>query len=550
MRNIILSLIILVSLMWSCEDMYDKQAKYEGELVYPAKFDTIIGHIGFERVEIDLIKAGRLPSSQIKLGKAQKTKIEYEDKVITIDSLVSFVNITGLTQSKLYRFKVYTIDEFGNESVSQETALIPFTSTDLASFAITPPRVMASPSAAIVEWPSGISSVLLDYYSLTYEYTDKDGVLRTGERGLDPRFFVGNIEAGQSVDIKMHYKIVPKINREPILDTVIFTDKLVLNMPTGSSGFPVTERDILLANGITTFTADGVSDIEKLSYPVHANSIQDIFYFSNLKELDLTGGALFKLPELKYDRNGVVDYVGGGEFAPFMRKAGNIAPGNRQALKDFLEAGIIEKVYYRPNSMGLDDLLLPYVDEGVVELVEAPNSVLVDNQFHLNGVVQAHEWNMDISYPATDVPEGDGLEHVYKTTCREKNASFVFALPKEYQFNIDEYKYLKMKVYAPDKSALSGNYSPYQLIWPRFMNSMWSFGGNTNFGQEYWDHAHVRIEDEQLQKWTDVTIDLSEALDKHNRVIVLNIGGEPSIGSWSPPVDITYYFANIRFEKE
>jgi len=200
--------------MWSCEDMYDKQAQFEGEIVYPARYDTVIGYVGFERVEIDLMKAGRIPSSQIIMGKAKKTRIEYDDQVITIDSLVSYVNITGLTQPKLYRFRIYTIDQYGNESVPQEIALIPFTSSDLATFAVSPPRIMASPTAAVIDWPSGISSVLLDYYGLKFQYTDKDGTVQSGERGADSRFFIGNVEAGKPVQLDMEYKIVPKINRQ------------------------------------------------------------------------------------------------------------------------------------------------------------------------------------------------------------------------------------------------------------------------------------------------------------------------------------------------
>src|SRR3546814_4036495 len=80
--------------------MYDTLEEYSGEVVYPAKYDTIVGHIGYERVEIDLMKAGRIPSSEIMMGKAVKTVIEYEDQVITLDSLVSWVNITGLTRSE------------------------------------------------------------------------------------------------------------------------------------------------------------------------------------------------------------------------------------------------------------------------------------------------------------------------------------------------------------------------------------------------------------------------------------------------------------------
>lgn len=550
MRHILISLIVFAALLSSCEDMYTNQQKYEGEIIYPARFDTIIGHIGFERVEIDLMKAGRIPSSKIKLGKAKKTVIEYEKEVITIDSLASWVNITGLTSTKLYRFKVYTIDEYENKSVPQEIALIPYTSSDVAALQVASPRVMKSPSAAVIDWPRGISSVLMDYVSLTFEYKDKNGVTKSGERGADSRFFIGNIDAGQTVAIKMNYKIVPKINNKAILDTISLNRDLNLSMPTSSSEFAATERNILAANGVTVYTADGVSNIEKLVYPVHANSLQDIFYFPNLKILDLTGGDLFPLPELTYDRNGVMDIVGGGEFVPFVRKAGDIVSGNMQALKDLLESGILQKVYYRPNSMGLDELLAPYVASGVVELVKGPDTVMIPDKFQLNGVVQDGNWRMDITMPATDAPAGDGLVNVYKTVLKAKNATFVFALPKEYEFNVKEYKYLKFKVYAPAKSVLSGTYAPYQRIWFRFMNSMWSFGGNSNFGQQYWEYGRdqYKIDDSNLQKWTDITVDMSSAIGKHNRVILFNIGGEPSL-DWSPPADIVYYFANIRFEK-
>uniref|UniRef100_UPI0032179276 DUF4998 domain-containing protein n=1 Tax=uncultured Draconibacterium sp. TaxID=1573823 RepID=UPI0032179276 len=548
MKKLIVPFIILITLFWSCNDMYELQSEFEGEVVYPAKFDTIVGTIGYERVEIDLQKAGRIPSGQIKLGKAQKTKITYDDQEIIIDSLVSYVNIEGLTQSKLYRFKITTLDEYGNESVPQEIALIPYTSSDLASLAVSSPRIMASPSAAIVDWPSGLSSVLLDYYGLEFEYTDKNGVLRKGERGADSRFFVGNISAGSSVDIKMSYRVVPKMNGTAILDTVDFESSLTLNMPTSSSEFPALERDILEENGVTVFTADGVSHIEKLTYPVHANSLQDIFYFPNLKELDLTGGELFKLPSLKYDRNGVVDYVGGGDFSPFIKKVSDMPLNEAQALKDLLEAGILEKVKYHAKSMGIDEILEPFVESGVVEMIETPQSVLLDNQFHLDGIPQSKNWTLDITYPATDAPAGDNLQNVYKAVIKAKHGSFCIALPKEYMFNLDEYKYIKMKVFAPDKSNFEGIYAPYQQLWPRFMNRLWSFQ-YSDFGQSKKDFDPIPIADENLNKWSDVTIDISSLKGLHTRVLVLNIGKEPKI-TYAPTTDIVYYFANIRFEKE
>src|SRR5690606_21149457 len=173
----------------------------------PAKYDTIIGHVGYERVEIDLMKAGRIPSSEIKMGKAKKTIIEYDGQVIRLDSLVSWVNITGLDQPKLYRFKIYTVDEFDNASVHQEIALIPYTAADLENLPIASPRVMLSLSTAVIDWPNGLSSVMLDYYGLTFSYTDKDGQVRDGARGENARFFIGNLEAGEPVVVNMEYKV-------------------------------------------------------------------------------------------------------------------------------------------------------------------------------------------------------------------------------------------------------------------------------------------------------------------------------------------------------
>lgn len=543
--------LVAVILTASCEGMHDSLESYSGEIVYPAKYDTIVGHIGYERVEIDLMKAGRVPSSQIRLGKAQKTVVEYDDEVLVIDELVSWVNITGLQQPKLYRFRIYTIDEYGNKSVPQEIALIPFTASDVASLAVNSPRVLMSPSAAAIDWPNGLSSVLFNYEGLSYSYTDRDGVVREGERGQDSRFFIANLAPGERTTVNIRYEVVPKINNVPILDPVIIEKPLELNVPTGSAPFQPVERGVLEANGVSVFTSDGVSAVEKLVYPLHTNSLQDMFYFANLKEVDLTGGNLFEMTTLHYDRNGVQSTIGGGEFPPFVRKVGAIPTSNAQTLKDMLESGLLERVRYIPNSLGLDALLAPYVESGVVELVDLPNEALIPHKFFVDGVIQDGAWRMDIEFPATDAPVGTGLENVMKATVRARSGSFVFSLPPEYQFNADEYRYLKFKVYAPAKSVFAGEYDPYQRLWPRFMNNMWAFGNESSFGQEYWapDANQFRIPDADLQKWVDVTVDLSPMINRHNRVIVMNIGGEPSL-NFAPATDITYYFSNFRFTKE
>lgn len=535
----------------SCGKMYDNIEPYSGETVYSGKFDTIIGRVGFERVEIDLMKAGRLPASKIQLGKAMKTIVEYDDKVITIDTLASWLNIKDLKVSKLYRFRVYSQDEFGNRSVPQQIALIPYTQTDVANLVVAAPRVLASPNSAVLSWSAGLSSVLLNYYSLKFSYKDKTGTVRQGERTTNPRIFMGNLNAGEQSEIEITYKVVPKVNNVPILDTVLLPKKTQINIPTGSTVFSPVETAVMAANGITTFTADAVAGVQKLTFPVHTTTLQDIFYFPGLKEIDLTGGSVFQMLTNSYNRNNVTDVIGGGPMVPFARRVGDMPLSSAQYLLDLLDLGTLTKVKYLANSMGIDNLLAPYVASGVVEIVGKPDEALVPLQpFLLDGVIQDANWKLDVEAPAASFPAGTGLQNVLKATVRAKNATLVIQLPKEYEFDMTQYKSLKFKVYGPPKSAVSGTYAPYQGLWMRIMNYLWAFTSESSFGQQYWEYGKnaFMISDANLQTWTDMTVDLSQSVGKHNRVIVINIGGEPSI-TYAPTQDIVYYFANFRFAK-
>ncbi|MEI5985475.1 DUF4998 domain-containing protein [Sphingobacterium sp. PU5-4] len=541
----------VLAAMFSCKGMYDNIEPYSNEVVYPAKYDTIVSKIGYERVELDLMKAGRFPSSQISMGKSSKTIVEYDDKQIVIDSLVSWVNVVNLTQPKLYRIKVYTIDEFNNKSVPQTIAVIPYTKGDVDNLVVASPRILTSPSAAVLDWTTSLSSILLDYNSMKYEYTDKSGTKVTGYKEGNPRIFAANLNAGQPFNIQLTYNIVPKVNGKPILDSVQLVSPLTINMPTGSTPFNAAERDILAANGVTTFTADGVASIKKLTFPVHTNTLQDLFYFSGVEELDLTGGDIFDLKTQAYNRNSISKTIGGGDYLPFIRKVTPITDANAQTMVDLLTLGLIKKVKYVPNSMGIDHLLQPFEAAGVIEYVTVPNESLIPMNFFLDGKIQdANSWALDLVNPATSYPAGTGIVNPIKATMKGKNGTFVFVLPKEYRFNLPEYRFLKFKVYSPAKSAISGVYAPYQRLWPRFMNYLWAFNTESTFGQELWNtNANdYKIADENLQKWTDVTIDLNTLMNRHTRVIAMNIGGEPSL-TFNPPAEITYYFANFRFSK-
>ena len=541
----------LLVFIYSCKGMHDNIEPYADEVVYPAKYDTIVSKIGFERVELDLMKAGRIPSNQISMGKSKKTIIEYDNQKIVIDSLVSWVNVTNLTQSKLYRIKVYTIDEFENKSVPQVIAVIPYTQSDIDNLVVSSPRILTSPSAAVLDWPTSLTNILLNYYSLDYEYTDKNSTKITGKQMTNPRIFAANLNAGQPFTMQLTYHVVPKVNGVAILDTVQLVTPLTITMPTGSTTFNPAEREILEANGITTFTADAVSGYKKLTFPVHTNTLQDLFYFANIEELDLTGGSIFPLKTLNYNRNGIVKTIGGGEYLPFIRKVSPITDANAQTMVDLLNLNIIKKIKYVPNSLGIDHLLKPFESSGVIEYVTTPTESYIPMNFFLDGKIQdASAWALDIQNPATTYPSGTGIVNPFKVTMRGKNGTFVFVIPKEYRFNIAEYRYLKFKVYMPSKTMLSGTYTPYQRLWPRIMNYLWAFPSESSFGQEVLGNSanDYLIPDNQLQQWTDVTVDLQSTLNRHNRIIALNIGGEPSL-TFSPAADMVYYFSNFRFSK-
>jgi hypothetical protein len=564
----------------SCTGMYENVEQYSGEVVYTGKFDTIYGKIGFERVEIDLMQAGRIPANEMKLGKAVRTVVEYDGVPHPIDSLCSWINVTGLTNPKLYRFNIYTVDKSGNRSVPVEIAMIPYTSQDRNLLTISSPRISASPSAAIVDWPNGLSSAAMDYYSLTYEYRDRDG-LKNGEvpEGTAPRFYVGNLEAGSEVTITVNYKVVPILpdGETRIIDTIIVSRDIVLNMPTAETAFSPSEETVLRANGITSFTAAAVASVEKLVFPIHVSSLQDIFYFPNLQELDLTGEGLDNVvPKFTLSGDGATYEIGGGAWLYCMKRSENkksISISGVQSLVDLLEAGLLTKVRYIPNSMGLDAILAPYVESGVVELVTDsffPAEVMLPYRFWMEGRPQTSAFRLKWRYPIpeTDVPFSNSLidpSTVYEIIPENRNATFVFIVPKEYIWDLDRYRYFKFKVLPKSAPAtFAGAYSVYLKMWQRPRTRFWGAdAANDLYGEnkEYnYDRNLFVVPADAIQtRWTEFTVDMKTTVDNtlngdtghHIRCLVVNLGGEEGPNPWVTPPngDMEYYFADFRLTK-
>ncbi|WP_298646338.1 DUF4998 domain-containing protein [uncultured Proteiniphilum sp.] len=239
---------------FSCTGMYDTLREFATEeAIYPSGFDTIAGKIGFERVEIDLSTKGRIRASEMKLAKAKKTVIEcsYFDSPLIIDSVCSWVNITGLIEPEEYTFKVFTEDEYGNRSIPKEISLIPYTSYDLEQMELLSPKITESSSTALIEWDNKLSGVLFDCHGYSYSYKDNNNILQTGgEQGDIPSFFVENITKGNIIPIEITLQITPKKNSVSIIDTVNWTSVISLNISESAGDV------IFLKTPITAHTID------------------------------------------------------------------------------------------------------------------------------------------------------------------------------------------------------------------------------------------------------------------------------------------------------
>lgn len=240
-KNIFIIIVVaLVVCITSCKSGFDNIEEFAtSETVYPGKFDTIAISVGYNRVELDLLKANfelieekmvrkriPIPPEQVRLGKAVKTivEVEGEDKPRVWDQLLSRVSIDGLNEARMYHFKVYTEDEFGNKSVPQQASEVPFTDIDLDVYDDVPiPKISPSPFSATLSWLE-ISSPLMTYAGMLYEYHDMDNVLRKGvllpEDELN--FNMQNLKGESDYSVDVYVRVIPFRGEVQIIDTIAF----------------------------------------------------------------------------------------------------------------------------------------------------------------------------------------------------------------------------------------------------------------------------------------------------------------------------------------
>ena len=245
-RHTILLLAALISA--ACTDIYDNIREFgDEETVYVGMLDGVqLVKTGFERLEFDLWKEGRVPAGMMKVGRASKTLIVCEDftepdHTRIIDSLCSWVNITGLTELKNYQFTIYTADKYGNRSLPLSAEGTPYTQENLDALAIVQPSVIESENAAYVRWSDPMSTDMYRIFDYIWEYTDRDGESHSGHGAGDtPSFLVENVENGVEVPIKMTCTTLPCIaavgskNYRPILDTVTWKTSVSIMISKGA----------------------------------------------------------------------------------------------------------------------------------------------------------------------------------------------------------------------------------------------------------------------------------------------------------------------------
>jgi hypothetical protein len=223
MKKIFCIISVISLILASCSsDIFDNIKEYAtSEKVYVGKLDKADGYAGYNRVEIDLLDAGRIPQDQINIGKAVQTVVEYDKEKIVFEGVRSWVNITNLTEPKLYRFNIYNIDEYGNKSIPVTVAVIPFTDADREVLAVADPMFTVSPSSVEFYWIPSLSSSFFDCVSITYTYIDKNGTVRTF---TGDKIQMVDLPDGRTTDVDVVYTIIPKLDNERIIDTLTLAE--------------------------------------------------------------------------------------------------------------------------------------------------------------------------------------------------------------------------------------------------------------------------------------------------------------------------------------
>jgi len=412
------------------------------------------------------------------------------------------------------------------------------------------------------------------------------GVPKRATPGMEKFLFTVKLENGDQID-------------------EVFTITEVLD---GDKPFTPAERNILEGNGVTSFVPNDVLHVKKLVYPLHVGSFADLFYFSNVEELDLTGksgGYPNTLPETSFTGNGVTLNIGKGPYRPYLRRIEHtdVVPARIagvSTLGDLLELGQIKKITYLRNSMSrLDTMLTRYAQKGALELVYADEvewhsekEVALDYQNLHQGQAGVATFQCGIeTVPLAEVPQPAAIMNpgeVFKAVPQRRAATISYTTPSGYMYDFDRYRYLKFSVFLSAQGEkilenhVNGSVGAYRLIWPRIRYAFWGENNNNVFGDgDTWefrsgDRLDCIIPAAAVNnEWVELTFDFKYAVDKakaqihtkapvpnpsnghhHYRNICLSLGAEWGPGEVSNALNadvqaanIIYYFADVRLSQ-
>jgi hypothetical protein len=486
----------------ACDDMNSiiQDDLDKGEAIYPGKpgyirpVDDVFAGIGQAWIYWGLGSDSRVVKSVISYTYSgettiiEKTAPEIGDNYYDYrgDSLL----LTGLAEG-YYTFSVYTIDSDGHRSIT--TPLYPqivqiYGDTYLNT--LSPRSIekmdMQTGGDLKITWTKDTTNLL---YSVVKYYDHRESATGITQIDTIPNKEVETVLTGfkrfKNFLVTSYYQVG--------IDTASAED---FYAP------PVIEK-VLLATAPNTFaalTAEAAMDVTELTYPFGIDSwaLQDLYYFPNLRTLDLTPGTQ-TLPELKYARyytelnkeanNGagrmdtvliVNSTVGGGPWLNFV--SGYMTAENIATIDDLLESGQLTKVKYTRNSYpGLDPVLEKHGGKVEWYPVNPPDDIMIPRNLLSNYRVEDKDrGNVAVSHSEDKsvVPdaiagkfEGE-LKNVYKVVLnqygdannQQVSNTAVFSLPEGVRFNSKEYKYLKFDVYieiAGDTVLMDSRYSKY-----------------------------------------------------------------------------------------
>jgi hypothetical protein len=368
---------------------------------------------------------------------------------------------------------------------------------------------------------------------------------------------------------------------------------------------PVVEKALLSTapNNFVELTDDGANRVTQLTFPLGVGTwtLQDLYYFPNLRTLDLTPETQ-SLPELRYYREYIdqnketylydttryESTVGNIPWLGFV--SGYMSPGDTAILADLLKSGQLTKIKYTRNSYpGLDPVLEQY--DSKIEWSPAgtlSDGIMIPPELLLNYRVEDRSrGNVTVTHSedASIISEGsipkdlDGVpfSNVYRATLSSYGGpevatqqianTIAFSLPEGVRFNSKEYRYLKCEVYIQPSNSnydwmKTSTYSKFEGCktikftrkakldnfpetspYPNRVN-----GDNVNA----YTYSQTFTDDE-LGTWKTLSVDMGGdptayeiPFAFHSRVLVLTLGVD---GPWTP-AGMTYYLANLRWSKE